>query len=94
MDGKSVFKAVVTVLGLLILVPVAALIVGTILTQSVFSSLTIINTTVLEGYFSTFVTGFMALISVIGVVVGLVWLVGYIKPLFDKKSGIQSFAGA
>jgi len=93
MDGKSVMKSVVTVMALIILILVSALIVGTLLAQTVFSSLTIINTTEISDAFGSFVTAVIGFFAVIGVIIAIVWLIGYIKPLFDKKDGIQSFAG-
>lgn len=92
--AKAVMKAVGTVMAVIIMVVVSALIVGTFLSQTIFSSLTIINVTELSDNFGLFVTGLIAFLAIIGTVVGLVWLVSYIKPLFDKKDGIASFAGA
>lgn len=93
MDGKGIMKAVVTVMAVVIMVLVSALIVGTLLAQTVFSTLTIINTTAISDAFGLFVTALIGFFSVIGVIIAIVWLIGYIKPLFDKKDGIQSFAG-
>ena len=92
--GKQVMSAVTLVMAVVILVLVSALIVGTLLDQSVFSSLTIINTTLISGYFSAFVTALLGFLGVIGVIVAIVWLIQYIVPLFDKKTGIQSFQGS
>lgn len=94
MDGKQIVKAVVLVMLIMILVPVAALVVGTVLTQSVFSSLTIINTTELSNAFGLFVTGLIGFLGVTGTIIAIVWFIGYVKTLFDKKTGIQSFAGS
>lgn len=90
MNGKEIVSTVVTVMTVVILVVVAALIVGTFLSQTVFSSLTIINTTELSSNFGLFVTGLVAFLAIIGTVAGIVWLVSVIKPLFDKKNGLQS----
>ena len=92
--GKQVMRAVTTVVAIAILLLVAALILGSILAQSVFSSLTIINVTDFENQFSAFVTALIGFFAVIGVIVAVVWLVSYIKPLFSKKDGIQTFAGS
>lgn len=91
--AKTVMKAVVAVMALIILVLVSALIVGTLLAQTVFSSLTVINTTYITEQFSLFVNALIGFLAVIGVVVAIVWLIGYIRPLFDKKTGVQSFGG-
>ncbi len=37
------------------------------------------------------IIGFFA---VIGVIIAIVWLIGYIKPLFSKEDGIQTFTGS
>lgn len=83
-------NSVSTVMLVVILVVVSALIVGTLLANTVFSSLTIINTSAISESFGTFVTGLIAFLAVIGTIVGVVWLVGYVKTLFDKKEGLQA----
>ena len=40
--------------------------------------------------FGLFVTGLIAFLAIIGTIVGVVWLVFYVKMLFDKKTGIQN----
>jgi len=94
MEGRDIMKAVSTVMAVVILILVSALIVGTLLAQTVFSSLTIINTTAISNSFGSFVTALIGFFAVIGVIIAIVWLISYIKPLFDKKDGIQSFAGS
>ena len=89
MEGKGIIKTVTTVMVVVIMVVLAALIVGTFLSQTVFSSLTIINTTALSESFGLFVTGLIAFLAIMGTVAGIAWLVSVIKPLFDKKSGLQ-----
>ena len=93
MDGKTIMKAVTLVMAVIILVLVSALIVGTLLAQTVFSSLTLINTTWIGIQFGLFVTALLGFLAVIGVIIAIVWLIGYIKPLFSKEDGIQTFAG-
>ena len=83
-------SAVSTVMAVVILVVIAALIVGTILGNSVFSSLTIINTTAISASFGSFVTNLIAFLAVIGTIVGVVWLVMYVRKLFDKKEGLTN----
>jgi len=89
MDGKTIMNSVSTALAVVILVVIAALIIGTILDNSVFSSLTIINTTEVSSNFGSFVTNLIGFLAVIGTIVGVVWLVGYVRSLFDKKQGLQ-----
>jgi len=90
MKAKDLMESVSTVMSLIILIVIAALIVGTLLANSVFSSLTIINTTELGESFGTFVTNLVAFLAIIGTIVGVVWLVMYVKKLFDKQEGIQA----
>ena len=92
MDGKNIIQSVVTVMIVVILVVVAALIIGTLLASTVFSSITIINITELQENFGLFVTGLVAFLAIIGTIVGVVWLVTYVKQLFDKKKGLQSIS--
>lgn len=90
--GKDIIEAVTTVMVVVILVVIAALIVGTLLASTIFSSLTIINTSALGESFGTFVTGLVAFLAIIGTIVGVVWLVSYVKRLFDKKEGLQGIS--
>jgi len=90
MKGKDLMSAVSTVMAVVILVVIAALIVGTILGNTVFSSLTIINTTAISNSFGSFVTNLIAFLAVIGTIVGVVWLVMYVRKLFDKKEGLTN----
>ena len=94
MDGKKIMKAVTLVMAIIILILVSALIIGTLLAQSVFSSLTLINTTWIGIQFGLFVTALLGFLAVIGVIIAIVWLISYIKPLFSKEDGIQTFAGS
>lgn len=92
MKGKDLMESVSTVMAVVILVVISALIVGTILGNTVFSSLTIINTTEVSDSFGAFVTNLIAFLAVIGTIVGVVWLVMYVRKLFDKKEGLQGIS--
>jgi large-conductance mechanosensitive channel len=92
MKGKDLMNAVSTVMAVVILVVIAALIVGTILSNTIFSSLTIVNTTEISEEFGSFVTNLIAFLAVVGTIVGVVWLVMYVKKLFDKKEGLQGIS--
>jgi len=92
MNGKDIMQAVSTVVAVVILVVIAALIVGTLLANTIFSSLTIINTTEIADAFGLFVTGLIAFLAIIGTIVGVVWLVSYVKKLFDRNTGLQSLS--
>lgn len=92
MDQKAIIEAVVTVMVVVILVVIAALIIGTLLASTIFTSITIINVTLLGIQFGLFVTGLTAFLAIIGTIVGVIWLVGYVKTLFDKNTGLQSIS--
>ncbi len=92
MARSDMTQSVSTVMTVVILVVIAALIVGTILSNTVFSTLTIINTTAISEEFGAFVTNLIAFLAVIGTIVGVVWLVYYVKKLFDKKDGLQNIS--
>jgi len=85
-------KAVGDVGSLFIQIVVYALIVGSILGASAFTSLTIINTTALQSTFGSFVTAITALIVVGGTILGVMWIMPYVKKLLGKKSGLNMSA--
>jgi len=60
---------------------------------SVQNSIAGVNTTWLGAQFGLFVTALLGFLAVIGVIIAIVWLIGYIKPLFSKEDGIQTFGG-
>jgi len=51
----------------------------------------VINITELTDGFGGFITGLISFLAVIGIIVGVMWLVFYIRPLFSKSEGIQNF---
>ena len=85
----DVSKIVAGVGGLFITIVVVGLIVGSILGSSAFTSLTIVNATALSATFAAFVVAVTALIVVGGTIIGVLWLLPYIKPLLAKKSGVM-----
>jgi len=54
------------------------------------TSLAGVNVTNISNAFGTFVTNLIAFLAVIGTIVGVVWLVMYVRKLFDKKEGINN----
>ena len=52
-----------------------------------------LNVTELSEGFSGFVTGIVAFLAIIGLIIGVVWLISYLRGLFSKEEGIQSFSG-
>jgi hypothetical protein len=69
---------------------VFALVIGTILGASAFTSITLVNITALSAQYGLAITAFVGFFALIGTVGALVWLFKYIKPLFDKNTGINS----
>ena len=53
------------------------------------TSLAGLNVSEIQEDFGSFVTNLIAFLAVIGTIIGVVWLVLYVRKLFDKKQGIQ-----
>lgn len=51
----------------------------------------VINITELTSGFGGFISGLIGFLAVIGIIVGVMWLVLYIRPLFSKEEGVQNF---
>ena len=49
-----------------------------------------VNVAAVSDAFGAFITGLIAFLAVIGTIVGVVWLIFYVKALFDKKKGISA----
>lgn len=75
-----------------IFISVLALIVGSILSNTVFSSITIVNVTGLTDAFGGFVTGLIAFFAISGTLIGILFLVKYVVKLFSKDSGLGSIS--
>jgi len=54
------------------------------------TSLAGVNVTKVTSDFGSFVTNLIAFLAVIGTILGVVWLVIYVRKLFDKKEGIAN----
>ena len=74
---------------LVLTIVIYALIIGTLLSSTVFTALTIINTTTISTQYGAFVTAVLAFLTIGGTIIGIVWLLKYVRGLFDKKSGIS-----
>lgn len=81
-------KAVGEMSNLVLTIVVYALVIGSILSATVFSSLTIINTTALSETYGTAVVAITAFLATGGTIIGILWFLKYVRGLFDKKSGI------
>ena len=73
---------------LVLVIVVYALIIGTLLASTVFSSLSIINTTAISAQYGAFVTAILAFLTVGGTIIGIMWFFKYVRPLLSKKEGI------
>ena len=51
-----------------------------------------LNVTALSNNFGLFVTGLVAFLAIIGTISGVIWLIVYVKQLFDKKTGLQAIS--
>ena len=51
-----------------------------------------LNITAISNTFGEFVTNLVAFLAVIGTILGVVWLVLYVKKLFSKKEGLSDIA--
>ena len=56
------------------------------------TSLAGFNATKASEGFGAFVTNLIAFLAVIGTILGVVWLVMYVRKLFDKKEGLQNIS--
>lgn len=90
--GNLVSKGVSEVMTTVLLIVFSALVLGTILVNSVFTSITIINVTELTTNFGLFLTAIVGFIALIGTVLGIVWLIKYVREVFDKKKGIGAIS--
>ena len=82
-------KAVAEGANLVLTIVIYALIIGTLLASTVFTALTIINTTTISTQYGAFVTAVLAFLTIGGTIIGIVWLLKYTKELFAKKSGVS-----
>jgi len=83
---SMISKGVSEVGGVILKIVMLALILGSILGATVFSSITIINVTALEGIFAAFVVAVTAFVVIGGTLLGILWILPYIKPLFKKDA--------
>ena len=72
--------------GVVLKIVMLALILGSILGATVFSSITIINVTALQAIFAAFVVAVTAFVVIGGTLLGILWILPYIKPLFKKDA--------
>ena len=72
--------------GVVLKIVMLALILGSILGATVFSSITIINVSALQAIFAAFVVAVTAFVVIGGTLLGILWILPYIKPLFKKDA--------
>lgn len=86
--GKEILKQMGVMFAVSVLMLFLALVLQTLLNLDVFSSITILNVTALSANLSLFFSGVSAMFGIIGTVLGLVWLVTVLKPIFSKTEGV------
>jgi len=84
----SAAKAVGEAGNLILMITMYGLVIGSILGATVFTTLTIINTTYLSEQFGVFTVAIVGFLGTIGTIIAVVWLIRYVKSLFDKNSGL------
>ena len=82
-------KAVGEGANLVLVVVVYALIIGTLLASTVFTSLDIINVTAVSAQYGDFITAILAFLTIGGTIIGILWFFKYAKPLLSKKEGLN-----
>lgn len=50
----------------------------------------IVNVTEIKDAFGDFITGLLAFLAIIGTILGVLWLVRYVRRLFDKEEGLTN----
>ncbi len=60
-------------------------------TNTDFANLGGVNITQIAEAFGEFVSGLITFLGIIGIIIGIVWLLSYLAPLFSKEEGLQSF---
>lgn len=87
---KNMMQAVGGVLGVTVLITFVALILQTILSLDIMATVDVINVTALKAAIGLFLAGLWGFFGLAGTIISIVWVVGYIKDLFDKKEGINA----
>ena len=54
----------------------------------------IFDTDNIESAFSSFIYSLLGFLGVMGVIIAILWLFKYLKPIFSKQEGIQSLSGS
>ncbi len=85
-------KAVGEMSNLVLTIVVFALVLGSILGASVFTSITIINVTALSDTYGAAVVAITAFLATGGTIIGILWFFKYVKSLMSKKSGVGSLS--
>jgi large-conductance mechanosensitive channel len=82
-------KAVGEGANLVLTIVIYALIIGTLLASTVFTTLTIINTTAISANYGAFVTAVLAFLTIGGTIIGIMWFFKYVRPLLSRKDGLS-----
>lgn len=85
-------QAVSDIGNLVLMIAIQALLIGSILSASVFTAITIINVTALTETYGSAVVALTAFLVVGATIVGILWFFKYAKELMSKKSGVNSLS--
>lgn len=91
-SGKKMMKAIGTVMGVTVLITFVALILQTILSLDIMAAVDVINVTLLKAAIGLFLAGLWGFFGLAGTIIAIVWVVSYVKDLFDKKEGIGAIS--
>ena len=67
-----------------------ALLIGSFLGASAFSSITLINITNLESTYGAGITTFVGFLGLVFIAGAITWAFGYFKDIMKKKGGLMS----
>lgn len=92
MATSLVKEGIGEIMSIILSVVFVALVVGTLLVQTVFTDLTIINVTNLTTTFGSFLTAITAFFVIAGTFLGIGIMVKYALPLFKGKDGLSNIS--
>jgi len=81
-------SAVKEMSNMVLVIVMFALVLGSILGATAFSSITIINVTTLSETYGSAIVAVTAFLAIGGTIIGILFLIKYVVELFDKKKGV------
>tara|TARA_R110002110_G_scaffold70202_1_gene188627 strand:+ start:1560 stop:1841 length:282 start_codon:yes stop_codon:yes gene_type:complete len=92
MGKVNASQAVGEMSSLVLNIVISALVIGSILGATAFSTITIINVSLLEAEYGLAVVAITAFLAVGGTIIGILWFFRYVRELMDKKTGVNSLS--